>query len=248
MSHRTASRLLSPGILTSLVLVLLALAVGPGPLAPRKAAAGEATARALALTRGLKTRRLAAVRFEQADLNEVVRWLRIATGYNIVIKRLPLAKAGIEWEDLRFDVVLDDVSVQQLLEVLLEPHGLAWKASDNVLYITSHADALGKPVTRLYSISHITYTKTDFIAPEINLRPSDFVPVDEYEPERPVEDDPLNSGDAVAELLREVLGSPDDWDNDGWAITANDRYLVVRCPAAMHEKVRRALNTIASMK
>jgi len=89
MSKRTLSRTLSTGVLLALALVF---SVGPGPLAPRDADAGEPAARALALTRGLKTRRLASVRFEQADLNEVVRWLRIATGYNIVA--IPLA-AGV---------------------------------------------------------------------------------------------------------------------------------------------------------
>ena len=134
-----------------------------------------------------------------------------------------------------------------LLNLVLEPHDLAAKVKGNVVYVTSRVDAMGKPVTRIYAISHITWTKIDFIAPDINLFPSNFTPIEEYESERVVENDPLNSGDAVAELLQDLV-APGQWDNDGWAIRATNRYLVIRAPSSVQAKIDRALAQIASLK
>lgn len=239
-----------------LVALLLAggLAVAPltparaGPKAPASSKAPVAPkARQATLLRKLETRRLKNVRFEEVTLPDLVRWLRTATGQNFVIKHRALAKADIDPEDIRITLTLDDVTVATLLKLALEPYDLAAQVKGNVVYVTSRVDALGKPVTHLYWIAHITWTKVDFIAPEINLRPSDYAPADEYEPERIVEDDPLSSGDAVAELLQELV-APGEWDNEGWSVRATDRYLVVRAPKAIHAKVDRALGMIASLK
>ena len=226
------------------LLLLLASGILGASAAPAVAGPGG---RAAALARKLKTQRLENVRFEDASLDDVLRWLRIATGANFVVKRTALAKAGSEPADVRATLILERVTPATPLHLVLEPHDLAATVKGNVVYVTTRADALGRPVTRIYAISHITWTKVDFIAPDINLRPSNWTPIDEYEPERVVEDDPLNSGDAVAELLQDLV-APGEWDNDGWSIRATDRYLVVRAPKSVHAKVNGALAQIASLK
>jgi hypothetical protein len=207
-----------------------------------------ADARDVALAAALRQQRLTQVEFKETDLKGIVTWLRVATGRNIVIEQHELAKAGVEWQDLRFSVELRDVSVWTFLDdVVSRPHGMAVVVRGNVVFLTSKARAYGKPVTRLYGISHITWTKIDFIAPPINLKPSGFVD-DEYEPEKVVEDDPLNNGDAVAELVKELV-QPQGWqENDDWQIRASDRYLVIRAPLSVHARIPRALALIASMK
>lgn len=201
-----------------------------------------------ALVTALQKQRLTSVHFEDVDLDGIVKWLRVATGKNILVKQGPLAKAGVQWRDLRWTVDLEDVSVWTFLgDVVCQPHGMAVKVSGNIIFLTSQADSYGKVFTQLYSISHITWTKTDFIGPEINLQPSGFVG-DEYEPEKVVEDDPLASGDAVAELIKEIV-LPKGWEsNDDWTIKATDRYLVIRAPRDVHARIPRALDVIASMK
>jgi hypothetical protein len=147
---------------------------------------------------------------------------------------------------LTFSADFDDLAIATLLDVLFEPHGLALRVQDNLIWITSKADAQGKLLTRVYGISHITWTKIDFAAPEINLRPSDFS-AEEVEPETVVEDDPFNNGEAVAELLKDIVASG-EWTNEGWEIRATNNHLVVRAPAAVHQKIPAALDTIASLK
>ena len=231
-------------LLTLLVLPAMALA----PTAVLEEAAAAPSAKDIALVRTLKKQRLSKVKFKETDLQGVVKWLRIATGKNIVIKTVALAKADVEWKDIRYSVELEKVAVWTFMEeIIAKPHGMALKVKGNIVFLTSKADSYGKPVTRMYGISHITYTKTDFFGPNINLNPSGFTD-EEYEPERVVEDDPLNNGDAVAELVKELL-LPKAWEeNDNWNIKATDRYLVIRAPKNVQNLIPRTLAKIATMK
>jgi hypothetical protein len=226
------------------LLVLAAFLAVPALVPDVAAGRGE---RAAALARKLQTQRIAKATFKEVPLPEFLKWLRLATGHNFLFDVKTLKKEGIEPKEITFTADLEDVTVATLLDLALSPHQLAAVAKDDLVMVTTHAASLGKPITRLYGISHITYTKIDFIAPDINLHPSDFTPVDDYEPERVVENDPLDSGEAVADLLRQLV-APDEWDNEGWRITATDRYLVVRAPRAVQAKVLRALDQIAAMK
>jgi hypothetical protein len=218
------------------------------PVAAPSAAAGP-SARDRALLAALHKQRLVRVRFKDTGLKDIVKWLRIATSKNILVKQATLTKAGIEWQDLKWTVDLDDVSVWTFLsEIVAKPHGMAVVVKGNIVFLTSKADSYGKPITRLYGISYITWTKTDFIGPRLDLRPSGEVADEEYEPEKPVENDPLTSGDAVADLVKELV-MPKGWEaNDKWSIRATDRYLVIRAPAEVHRLIPAALSKIASMK
>jgi hypothetical protein len=228
-------------LLPTLALVLIL------PLAALDARA-EPTGRDLALVAMLRKQRLTRIEFKETGLADIVKWMRVATSKNILIRKATLAKADVAWQDLTWTVELEDVSAWTFLdEVICKPHGMALTVKGNIVFITSKADSYGKPVTKLYGISHITWTKTDFIGPEIHLNPSGFTD-DEYTPEVVVENDPLNNGEAVAELLKEIL-LPKGWEqNDTWSIRATDRYLVIRAPESVHRLVPRTLEKIASMK
>ncbi len=227
------------------IVVLVAALIVP---AAALTASGAPSSKDLALLATLRKQRLTKIEFKETDLKGIVKWLRIATSKNILIKKASLAKAGVEWEDLRWTVQLEKVTVWTFLsEVVCKPHGMAVKVKGNIVFVTSKADSYGKAVTKLYGISHITWTKTDFIAPEINLTPSGFTG-DEYEPEIVREDDPLNNGDAVADLIKELI-LPKGWENnDDWTIKASNTYLIIRAPKSVHRLIPRALAKIASMK
>ena len=225
--------------------LLLSLLGGAFALMP-EASAGGCQARAVALVRRLRTQRIQNATFEAIQLPAFLKWLRVATGRNFMVDLRAFQKAGIDPKTITFTAQLEDVTVATLLGFALESHGLAAVVRGNVVLVTTRAASLGKPITRMYSISHITWTKTDFIAPDINLKPSNFTPMDEYEPERVVENDPLDSGDAVSELLQELVARG-EWDSEGWRISATDRYLVVRAPRSVHRKIPGALTRIASL-
>jgi hypothetical protein len=233
-------------------LLLAALLAAPAALAPalrQPAAAGPTTRpEGASLARVLRQQRLTQVRFEDTTLDGMVRWLRIATGHNYVVKTHVLIKAEVDVEALRFNVVLDDIAVADFLKLVLEPHGLTAVVQGNIVFITTIKDSYGRPLTRMYGIAHITWQKTDFPAPTIDLRPSGFVDTEEYQPEVPVEDDPLTDGEAVIELIKQMV-EPRGWENnDDWTMAATRRYIIVRAPASVHRQIPRALAHIAAMK
>jgi hypothetical protein len=225
-----------------LVVALLVLAPLLSSVVP--ASAGDAE-KAVALAQALKTKRVKNVKFEGAKLDEVVKWLRVATGFNYVVKRDVLAKAGIDPETVTAKLELSDVTIATLLELVLEPHGLVTKIEGNVVFVTTKADALGKPVVVLHPISHITWQKTDFHGSKLDLHPSDYTPEEEPS-EVLVEDDPLTDPAYVVELVKTLVDAP--WETEGWAISATKTVLTCRAPREIQLRVVRALVIVASLK
>ncbi len=225
------------------VLLVLACLLSLAPVTE----AGPTSARDAALMAKLKKQRLSNVKFDKMTLPNVVKWLRVATGQNILLKHAVLSKADIAPKDIEISIELRDITVTQLLKLILEPHQLAAKVKGNILFITTKADSYGRPVTLMYSITHLTYKKIDFIAPELSLRTDGDAGV-EYEPEVEVEDDTLSTGDAVMDLIKQMV-LPEGWDtNDDWRITGTDRYILVRAPKSVQRLIPRVLDQLQSIK
>src|SRR5262245_42370014 len=208
------------------------------------ASAGDGD-RAVALAAAVRTKRLKNVKFDGTKLDDVLKWLKVATGWNFVVKRDVLAKANIDPEQVTAKVELTDVTVGTFLEILLEPHGLVTKIEGNVIFVTTKADALGKPIVVLHPISHITWQKTDFHGRKMDLHPSGYTPEEEPE-ETLVEDDPLTDPQHIVDLVKQIVDAP--WDTEGWAISANKTFLTCRAPRVIQLQVARALAVIASFK
>jgi len=219
--------------------VVASLAAAPAAWAadPRKDAALEAA---------MKVRRLPQVKFVDTSLDDAVRFLQIATGWNVVVRRTVIEKAGVELSALRFKLELTDVTVAGLLRVLLEPHGLVTKVEGNIVFVTTKADALGAPVLVLYPISHLTWTKTNFRGTDIDLHPSGFTVSEDVAEEEEDEDDPFRDPQHVADLVKEMVDAP--WTDEGWSLTATKQYLRVKAPRPVHRQVARALAQMAALK
>jgi len=186
------------------------------------------------------------VKFVDTSLDDAVRFLQIATGWNVVVRRTVIEKAGVELSALRFKLELTDVTVAGLLRVLLEPHGLVTKVEGNIVFVTTKADALGAPVLVLYPISHLTWTKTNFRGTDIDLHPSGFTVSEDVAEEEEDEDDPFRDPQHVADLVKEMVDAP--WTDEGWSLTATKQYLMVKAPRPVHRQVARALAQMAALK
>jgi hypothetical protein len=224
------------------VLVATVTLAGAGGV-PASAAPGDA-AREAALRAALETKRLAEVSFQVTKLEDVLKYLRIATGLNFAIKRLPVQKAGIDVDMVTATITLEDVSVSTLLGLVLDPHGLVAKPVGNVVMITTLADALGPPVLVLYPITQLTWTKTDFHGPTLDLTPSGFV--EPEEPEKAVEDDPMTDPSHIVDLVKQMVTAP--WDTEGWTITATKQLLSVKAPRSVQHDVARAVRMLEALK
>lgn len=239
---------------TLLVIATLAALAGGGGgagvvAAPRAESMGPVERRAAELLAGLASRRLGHVRFENADLDAIVMQLRVATGFNFVVRRHVIEKAGIDLSSIRSNLDLDHVTVGLVLMVVLDPHGLVAMVEDNVVFITTKADAAGPPVFALYDVRHLTWTKTDFHGPELDLLPSGYSDAeghDRFGGETPVEDDPFLDPQHIVDLVKEMVEAT--WDAEGWSLTATKHFLAVKAPRAVQRRVRVALAHMESLK
>lgn len=226
-------------------LLLAVVLATPLALPARPAAGGPLERRAATLVAGLATRRVRDVKFTGASVEEVVTWLRVATGWNFVVRRHVIAKAGIDLDAIRTTIDLDDVAVGTVLEIVFGPHGLVAKAEGNVVYVTTKADALGPPVLVLHPISHLTWQKTDFHGPDIDLYPSDFTPPERVD-ESPVEDDPFLDPQHVVDLVKEMVDAA--WETEGWSLRATKQFLMVRAPRSVQRQVAVAVARMSALK
>ncbi|MFM8981200.1 MAG: hypothetical protein ACKOSS_12165 [Planctomycetia bacterium] len=202
--------------------------------------------RGAALASALRSTRLARVELDEVELPRLLEWLRTATGWNWALDRKALAEAGLDPALVRVSAHFEDLAVATLLEVVLEPHGLALRVHDTLVWVTTKAAAEGPLLTRLYGITHLTWTKVDFPGPRISLQPdgagAEVVPAEEL-----VEDDGLATGEQVVEMVQRLV-EPGRWGSDGWEMRATQRDLVVRAPAAVHARVLRALAMLQAVK
>lgn len=220
--------------------------LGPSASAVRGAEAGPIEQRSAELLAGLATRRLSEVRLENASLDDLLVWLRTVTGWNYVVRRPVVEKAGIDLAAIRVNLELHDVTVGLVLDFVLGHHGLVAKVEGNVVWVTTRADALGKPLFRLYDVRHLTWQKIDFVGPDIDLLPSGFDAGEAAPKEVPVEDDPFLDPQHIVDLVREMV--PAEWDAEGWTLTATKTYLAVKAPLSVQRRVARAVDQMASMK
>jgi hypothetical protein len=230
---------------TTAAVLLLALSLAAaGGLAGRAADAAPSS-RDAALRQALLTRRLSKVRFEAAKPAAVLSWLRAATGWNFVLRAHVLRKAGIDPDAIEVTLSVDDVTVAQVLDLAFSGGDLAVLVEGNIVFVTTKADALGPPVFVMYPISHLTWPKTDFHGPDIDLYPSDFTPP-EREEETIDESDPFLDPQHVVDLVREMVDAP--WDSDGWTLRATKAWLFVRAPRSVQARVARAVEEMAALK
>jgi hypothetical protein len=231
-----------PALLAAVVLGVAAPAVVGVPAS----AAPADPARTAALERILQTRRLKNVSFKETSFDDFLTYMRIATGLNFMPKQAVLKKADIDTTTIKVTIQLDDVTVATVLELALDAHALVAKPEGNIVFVTTKADALGPPVLVIYPTSHLTWTKTDFVGPDIDLHPSNYTPIEDPVEEKVVEDDPFSDPQHIVDLVKQMVDAP--WDTEGWSIVANKQFMTVKAPRTVQARVAVAMREIATLK
>lgn len=181
--------------------------------------------------------------FDKLPLDDFVKWVRAATGVNVVVKRAVIAKE-LDPEGVLVTLELRDVALKDLLALALEPHGLATRVEGNVLFVTTKRDARGKPIVVLYDVSELLMPIRDFPAPDINLYQSHEERPEPPEPEvRAVAD----SAEEVADLVRRFCGEG-TWEDEGVRVQVLRRHLLVRHYPEVHREIARFLLELRALR
>ena len=224
-------------------LTLASLLALPGHVPEALAGPDSGPSSAAQLVNTLKMRRIS-VKFDGATLDEVVKYVRAATGINIVVRKNKISADGGDADAIEVTINVRNVSVLDFLKLAFEPQELGLAVRKNVLLITSKRDSRGKPVLRMYDIAHLLVQIRDFPAPDINIYPSSYEPPEPPEPEI---HQAVESSEEVAELVRNFVGQG-TWEDEGVNIHVFRRHLFIRTYPKVHLQVSRFLTQLNALR
>jgi len=223
----------------TIVFLLLAGVLVMAPLSTGVAKERPQTLREMLLVLEART---VSVDFKDKDLQEVLRFFSDFTGVNLIVS--PVLQAQRDDYDLNVTLRLKDVSVKQVLSILVDLKGLASVYRHGVIMITTPKDARGKPFLRMYSIGDLTVRIRDFPGPDIMLRPAGaegmermFGGVEEGK------EHAFADPEFIQDLILENTGEG-TWEDEGVRVYVNERVLIVRTYASVHVEIIRLLSLL----
>lgn len=165
------------------------------------------------------------VALNEVSLSNALQQIAQRYSVDIVVDEPALTEAGVTVET-PVDVKVRQVRLATVLDLMLEPLGLAYEVKDRVIRITNPERLAGAPVTRVYSVSDLiqsdqTATTNDQPSPETEA--------------------------ALKRLADVITGTVDP---DGWSMHGGNGYLqphpgtqslVIRQTAAVHEEIQKLL-------
>ncbi len=208
--------------------------------------------------------RVPEVSFADVPFEQVVEWISDFTGANVNVRWAALENSGIE-RDKRVSMKMRNIKLSQVLWLLMSEVGgsdvkLAYRASGNLILISTHED-LGKDmVVRAYDVSDLLVRIPRFTN-AANLNPSQALNqagqsgqgsggggsqiFDEQEDEQNSRDEDNQQGGArsadmqqLIQLVTDVV-EPDSWVTAGGlgTITSIRNTLVVRNTILVHQQL-----------
>jgi hypothetical protein len=153
-------------------------------------------------------------------LNGAVSYLRSVTGLNFVLSQ----KIKEEKADSEVVLKVDNVSVEQVLDLITEPNEMAWKIRNGVVMVLAKDEATEKPVLQFYDVKDLVAKIQDFPGQEINLVPSKYQPPEAAEAPEPTSPFEI---DSLIEVIKQTI-DPTAWEIEGAGIEPKNGVLVVR--------------------
>ena len=185
----------------------------------------------------LESKRVKGLSWENANLDQVVSYLRTITGLNFFIT--PTVRAE-KFDEVSVTLSLDDVSVKTILDLITSQHELKWEPKDGVVRIATGGEVRGDMLLRFFDVKDLNVQIRNFIGQEINLTPSNFTP-----PEPPELPEPtaIYPADGLVELIRETIGSEGTWDEPA-SIDTRNGVIIARNTTPILEQVQKLLDEL----
>ncbi len=186
--------------------------------------------------------------FEETFLEEIVDYLRSATGLNIIIHQDVLQRHGED--ELRFTIRLKNLRLKSALKLLLGMRNLTAIYREGVLVIVPR-DAVNQAViTRVYDVRDLLFKIRDFPGPSVELAgpgggsgalTGATFTIDE-------EGDSPITEDFITEIITTNTAG-NSWDeNENVAITLVNGLLIVTQSGKAHREVQKLLNLLRQFK
>ncbi len=169
-------------------------------------------------------------------LSGAVAYLRSVTGLNFVLSQ----KIKEEKADAEIVLKVDNVSVEQVLDLITEPNEMAWKVRNGVVMVLAKDEAVERPVLQFYDVKDLVAKIQDFPGQEINLVPSKYQPPEAEEAPEPTSPFEI---DSLIEVIKQTI-EPSAWEIEGAAIDPKNGVLVVRQIPEVHARIGQFLSDL----
>lgn len=121
----------------------------------------------------LLDQRVPEVSFEQAPFDQVMEWVQQTMGINVVVRWQTLVDAGVA-RDKPISIRVRNVRLSQALWMIMNEAGgsdlkLAYRASGNVLVLSTAEDLGQEMIVKTYDVSDLLVRVRNFQGPSIDL-------------------------------------------------------------------------------
>lgn len=177
---------------------------------------------------------------ETGEYREVAQVIQTLTGIPIIVT--PSGREVIDTEGLL--VILElvaPISLENMLNFMTsQSDDLTWVVREEVVMITSRADAGDENVVQVYDVRDLTFAMTSFLPPEIFTIPGESLELRDRPRTGGEEEDkiPRVEADQLVNIIKDST-DPDYWSGDtGASIEILDTgYLVVNASPEMHRRI-----------
>ncbi|MEZ5979266.1 MAG: hypothetical protein R3F34_13730 [Planctomycetota bacterium] len=178
---------------------------------------------------------------EGAPLAAVADFLGQNTGINFLLSS---AVKDMDEEETAVNLSLGEKSVYEVLQLIQSTvEGIRWTIADGTVKFVSSEEEFGSLGLKTYEVRDLIRAPQDFVAPEINVLPSEGI---EYpEDELPEIEATVLTGDELVGLIEENV-SPDSWDNASIELTETGVLTVYQTPE-VHAQIDALLNDLREL-
>ncbi|MEN8148352.1 MAG: hypothetical protein ABFS86_00930 [Planctomycetota bacterium] len=177
--------------------------------------------------------------FDETPLPEAIEFIRGVKNLNIVID----GEIESDLEGAPVSLSVNELELSAALNLLLKLAGpeYTYTLKNGVVYITNQEGARGEATLRVHPVGDLTIQLTNFIAPDLVLKPAGAEASEDQPPFGKAEEGEKIIGGGAEELMDLIMQNiePDSWE-EGYSCTTSgeDKLVVMHTPEVQAEVAR----------
>lgn len=191
-----------------------------------------------AILTALRAKRVKGLQFSEQNLDQVVTYLRTVTGLNFHIT--PKVRST-KFDEVKVTIPgLDDVTVEEVLNLITSQHELRWEPRDGVVTIAMKDEVAGTLRLKYFDVRDLAVKIQNYRGTDIYLAPSNYTPPEP--PELP-EPSPIYPTEQLVDTIKEMVAK-ESWAAEGASLELKGGTLIGRNTVEVLNEVQTLLDEL----